>query len=82
MLFRSDCKNEGDYGWWPSQRPDDALPYYNAPQRIDWARPDVKFDSGSQTSTHADMVTNWWKFAFLIQQKDQIIETERNTPIP
>ena len=78
----NDCKNEGDYGWWPSQRPDDALPYYNAPQRIDWARPDVKFDSGSQTSTHADMVANWWKFAFLIQQKDQIIETERNTPIP
>jgi hypothetical protein len=77
----NDCRNEGDYGWWPSQRPDDALPYYGAPKRLDWARADTNY-TGAQKTSHADMVANWWKYAFVVQQKDQLVETERTSPIP
>jgi hypothetical protein len=46
--------------------------------RLDWAR----FDQNASKTTHADMLANWWKYGFLIQQSDQIVETERNFPIP
>jgi hypothetical protein len=79
----NDCRNEGDYAWWPSQRPTDAFPYYGAPQRLDWARPDTRYPGDSPSvSSHADMVANWWKYAFLVQQSDQIVETERTPSIP
>jgi len=78
----NDCRNEGDYGWWPSQRPDDALPYYGAPARLDWARADTKYPGGQGTTTHEDMLNNWWKYAFLVQSSEQIIETERSPSIP
>lgn len=78
----NDCRNEGDYGWWPSQRPDDALPYYNAPQRLDWARADTNYTGSQSRTTHEDMVAYWWKYGFLVQVNDQIVETERTSPIP
>ena len=78
----NDCRNEGDYGWWPSQRPDDAFPYYGAPQRLDWARPDTKYPGAALKSSHDDMVANWWKYGFVMPVKDQLVETERNSPIP
>lgn len=78
----NDCKNEGKLAWWPAQRPDDAFPARNAPQRLDWARPTVKFASGSKTSTHSDMIDNWWKFAFVVQDGDQVVESERAPQIP
>jgi hypothetical protein len=78
----NDCRNEGDYGWWPSQRPTAVLPTADATQRVDWARPTVKFDSGRQVSQHSDMVTNWWKFGFVIEEGDVFVETERAATIP
>jgi hypothetical protein len=73
----NDCKNEGDYSWWPSQRPNDALPSATATQRLDWARPTVKFASGGNVSQHSDMVANWYKFGFVVDEGEVFVETER-----
>jgi hypothetical protein len=78
----NDCRNEGDYGWWPAQRPNDALPTPDATARVDWARPTVKFDSGKQVSEHADMLANWWKFGFVVEAGEVFVETERASQIP
>jgi hypothetical protein len=78
----NDCRNEGDYGWWPSQRPNDVLPAPTATQRLDWARPTVKFDTGKQQSGHSDMVACWYKFGFVAQVGDVYVETERAPQIP
>ena len=78
----NDCRDEGDYGWWPSQRPTAVLPTANATQRVDWARPTVKFDSGKQVSDKQDMVENWWKFGFVVEQDELFVETERAESIP
>jgi hypothetical protein len=86
----NDCRHEGDFGWSPAQRPDDALPSYNAAIRLDWARADNGTYPGNQQRTsHADMVANWWKYGFVVEVNDpagveppQMVETERDTPIP
>jgi hypothetical protein len=86
----NDCRNEGDYGWWPAQRPDDALPAYGAPARLDWARADSGHYPNAQVRTsHADMAANWWRYGFVLftpdptgQQPPQLVENERNSPIP
>jgi hypothetical protein len=78
----NDCRDEGDYAWWPSQRPTAVLPSTAATQRVDWARPTVKFDSGKQVSDHQDMLENWYKFGFVVQEGDLFIETERAPTIP
>jgi hypothetical protein len=86
----NDCRHEGDYGWWPAQRPDDALPTYDAPARLDWARADGGRYPNAQTRTsHADMVANWWKYGFVLYTPDpagqgtpQFVESERNYPLP
>jgi hypothetical protein len=85
----NDCRHEGDYGWWPAQRPDDALPAYGAAQRLDWARPTNAYSNQQQRTTHEDMLANWWKYGFIVQVNDpagvgqpQLVETERNPSIP
>jgi hypothetical protein len=85
----NDCRHEGDYGWWPAQRPDDALPAYGAAQRLDWARPNNSSSNQQQRTTHEDMLANWWKYGFIVQVNDpagvgqpQLVETERNPSIP
>lgn len=77
----NDCRNEGDYGWWPGQRPNDAVVLPSG-ARLDWARPTFKFDSGSQQSEHIDMVENWWKFGFVEQTFAGFVEMERAPQIP
>jgi hypothetical protein len=85
----NDCRHEGDYGWWPAQRPDDALPSYGASQRLDWARPNNALSNQQQRTTHEDMLANWFKYGFIVQVNDpagvgtpQLVETERNAKIP
>ena len=78
----NDCRDEGDYGWWPSQRPTATLPDPSATQRLDWARPTKVFASGKQVSTHADMVACWYEFGFVVQDGDVFVETERAAQIP
>jgi hypothetical protein len=78
----NDCRNEGDYGWWPSQRPTDVLPSATASARVDWARPSKQFNSGKQVSQHSDMLENWYKFGFVVQSGDVYTESERAAQIP
>ena len=85
----NDCRHEGDFAWWPAQRPDDALPSYGASQRLDWARPNNSLSNQQQRTTHEDMVANWYKYGFIVQVNDpagvgmpQLVETERNDQIP
>ena len=84
----NDCRHEGDYAWWPAQRPDDALPSYGAQQRLDWARPNNQASNQQQKTTHEDMLANWFKYGFVIQVNDpagvsppQFVETERRAVI-
>jgi hypothetical protein len=78
----NDCRDEGDYGWWPSQRPTGVLPSATATQRVDWARPNVVFASGKNVSSHSDMLANWYKFGFVEAEGDLYVETERAAQIP
>lgn len=78
----NDCRNEGNYAWWPSQRPTHALPSATATKRVDWARPTNKFAGGNKESTHEDMVNEWYKFGFVLEQGDVFIEQERAKQIP
>jgi L-Lysine epsilon oxidase N-terminal/L-lysine epsilon oxidase C-terminal domain len=78
----NDCRDEGDYGWWPSQRPTAVLTDPSANKRVDWARPTVKFASGSQTTTHEDMVACWAKFGFVVASGELFVETERAAQVP
>jgi hypothetical protein len=78
----NDCRDEGMYGWWPSQRPTGVLPSATATKRVDWARPNVVFASGKNNSTHADMVANWYKFGFVVSEGELYVETERAATIP
>jgi hypothetical protein len=78
----NDCRDEGNYGWWPSQRPTATLPSATANQRVDWARPNVVFASGKNVSTHGDMLANWYKFGFVVAAGELQIETERAAQIP
>ena len=77
----NDCRNEGNYGWWPSPRPTHALPAPNASKRTDWARATDRFAAGNLESTHEDMVVNWWKFAFVLEDGNLFVEKERVEPI-
>jgi hypothetical protein len=73
----NECKNEGNYGWWPATRPDDVLPAPNA-KKVPWARPDNRFPGGNRESTKEDMVAHWYKFGFVVSQGAAQLETERN----
>jgi hypothetical protein len=78
----NDCRNEGNYAWWPAQRPTDALPSVNAKQRLAWARPSNRFEGGNRESTHEDMVKHWYKFGFVLADGDVFLEKERAPSIP
>ena len=77
----NDCRNEGNYGWWPSQRPTHALPAANATKRLDWARATELYVGGNAESTHEDMVTNWWRYGFVLEEGNVFVEKERVEPI-
>jgi hypothetical protein len=63
----NDCRNEGNYGWWPTQRPTHAITSPTSTSRVDWARPSGRsFSGGNKESTHEDMVKNWYKFGFVL----------------
>ncbi|MEZ4469985.1 MAG: LodA/GoxA family CTQ-dependent oxidase [bacterium] len=78
----NDCRNEGNYAWWPAQRPTHVLPSTRDTRRVDWARPDRRFEGGNRESTHEDMVRHWYKFGFVLEEGDMFIEKERAASIP
>ncbi len=82
----NDCRTEGDYGWWPGQRPTAVFlnPTDSLNQRVDWARPDTTFAGNNHQSNHSDMVALWYKFGFVVQVQPSgaFIETERAPQVP
>ncbi len=78
----NDCRNEGNYGWWPSQRPTDVLPTATATRRVPWARATNRFERRNAESTHEDMVNHWYKFGFVVEAGDVFVEKERAARIP
>jgi hypothetical protein len=66
-----DCTQDGDYAWWPSQRPDEVFPRKGAEQ-LAWIRDLV--DSPQQ------MVENWFKLGVVIGHDDGFFESERGKP--
>jgi hypothetical protein len=83
----NDCDKLLNLGWWPSARPDDV--FLNATDkltdRVPGARPDAKFASGGTSPTYEDMVANWYKFGFILQDANVAgvyVEKERNASVP
>jgi hypothetical protein len=82
----NDCRSEGDWGWWPSQRPTEVFPDTSVPDlnaRVDWARPDPGMhwaDSQGHTS-HAEMLQYWSMFGFVVRQGGMFAEQERTPGI-
>jgi L-Lysine epsilon oxidase N-terminal/L-lysine epsilon oxidase C-terminal domain len=64
-----DCAQEGDYAWWPAQRPDDVYPEGGSAQEP-WIRQHV--------NSATDMVNNWYKLGFVVKKGTRYVETERN----
>jgi hypothetical protein len=64
----NDCSQDGDYAWWPSQRPDDVLPEGGG-GLVPWTRDIV--------ASGADMVKHWHRLGFVVKRGDQFVETER-----
>jgi L-Lysine epsilon oxidase N-terminal/L-lysine epsilon oxidase C-terminal domain len=63
-----DCQAEGDFGWWPSQRPDAVFPEAGG-DRVSWTRDIVK--------SKQDMVDHWWELGVVAVRGDRCVETER-----
>jgi hypothetical protein len=79
----SDCTTEGNFDWWPAQRPSSAFLDASAQKPVSWARPDDRFAGGNVVCTYDDMIANWWKFGFIVQQwGGAFIETERAPAVP
>jgi len=64
-----DCSQDGDYAWWPAQRPDDVYPDGSTTQQP-WIRQHV--------NSPTDMVNNWYKLGFVVKKRARYVETERN----
>lgn len=80
----NDCRTEGQDAWWPSQRPTDvfATPGTDLTKRVDWSRPTTVFPDNNVSSTHPDMIANWYKFGFVVEQNGLFFETERAAQVP
>ena len=63
-----DCQAEGDFGWWPSQRPDAVFPEAGGKQ-VGWTRGILKSRKG--------MVDHWAELGFIAVRGDRLVETER-----
>jgi hypothetical protein len=66
-----DCALDHGLQWWPAQRPDDVFPP-SGPQKL-WIRGGKDWHIESRE----DMVENWHKLGFVVQQGDRFVETER-----
>jgi hypothetical protein len=82
----NECRTEGSFGWWPSQRPTDVFPDTSSQSlnaRVDWARPSANLHYASQgQSSKSDMLRWWASFGFVVQQPGGMFaEQERNPGI-
>jgi hypothetical protein len=78
----TDCANEGQYAWWPAQRPDDVFTSASASKPVDWTRSDSPYQYGKNAVAHEDMVEVWYKYGFVVEQGGAWVEVERAAHIP
>jgi len=64
----NECEQDGEYGWWPSQRPDDVYPE-DGGEQVPWKRELV--------DTNEDMVDRWHRLGFVVRKGDRFVEVER-----
>lgn len=82
----NDCRSEGGWAWWPSQRPTAVFADARSTsltKRVDWARPSpgLRYGNASGVSSHEDMVKYWSMYGFVVQKDGMFIEQERNAGI-
>jgi hypothetical protein len=82
----NDCRSEGDWGWWPSQRPTGVFADTSTQQlsaRVDWTRasPGLNYTNAQRRTSHADMVQYWSMYGFIVEQNGMFAEQERNPGI-
>lgn len=65
----NDCMQDGEYGWWPSHRPDDVFPD-GAKKQVPWTRDLVE--------SREDMVQSWHRLGFVLKKGTRHVETERD----
>ena len=87
----NDCAREGEgeeeFGWWPTQRPDDVFKNadaVSAKKTVPWARATrhAKWPSGGKLPSHEEMKDNWFKFGFVVRRGADFVETERAPQVP
>ncbi len=87
----NDCAKEGageeEFGWWPSQRPDDVFVNADAVETkavVAWARPypDDQWPSGNPLPSRQEMVENWFELGFVIKRGGDFVESERAKTVP
>ena len=82
----NDCRSEGDWGWWPSQRPTDVFPDTSSQQlsaRVDWTRasPGLNYPNQQGHTGHKEMIQYWAAYGFVVEQNGTFAEQERNPGI-
>ncbi|HJV89363.1 MAG TPA: LodA/GoxA family CTQ-dependent oxidase [Holophagaceae bacterium] len=82
----NDCRSEGGWAWWPSQRPTAVFADASSTsltKRVDWARPSAgrRYANASGVTSHEDMVKYWSMYGFVVQKDGMFIEQERNPGI-
>jgi hypothetical protein len=82
----NDCRSEGGWAWWPSQRPTAVFADASnlaLTKRVDWARPSAgrRYGNSSGVTSHEDMVKYWSMYGFVVQKDGLFIEQERNPGI-
>jgi hypothetical protein len=60
--------------WWPGQRPDSVR---RNGAFADWLPPEWDRPRAIQ---HVELVRNWWRLGFIVQQGDEFVEQERDLP--
>lgn len=79
------------WAWWPTQRPDSVYPskaaaakHHQGGTLQKWARATTAWPSGGAEPSYQEMVDNWSKFGFVVQDRATRVffEDERATKIP
>jgi hypothetical protein len=87
----NDCAREGageeEFGWWPSQRPDDVfvdIQGVDDKAVVPWARPypDDQWPGGKPLPSYQEMVEHWFKMGFVIKTGGDFLESERAKSVP
>lgn len=63
-----ECRTDGDFSWWPAQRPDDVF-VEGAEEPVEWTRRLV--------TSMKTMVKNWHRLGYVVKKDERLVEDER-----